>query len=190
MVLRGLLPYQRHHSQEPLYAGGRELKFRRETSVTIVHRSSSVIRVRRQILSALALMVTALEFPLHAQDTPEFKTVVNVSNPISQVSRLDLSRIFLKKELRWPNGLMIAAADQALDSPTRESFSQEVHRKSSQAVENYWRKLLFSGKGTPPLKLDSDEEVLDFVRGNVGAIGYVAGDAEVGDGVKVLTVTP
>jgi len=41
----------------------------------------------------------------------------------------------------------------------------------------------------PPPEKASDDEVLDFVRMNSGAVGYVSPDADIGSGVKVLEIT-
>ncbi|MGB1303739.1 MAG: phosphate ABC transporter substrate-binding protein, partial [Pseudoalteromonas marina] len=44
---------------------------------------------------------------------------------------------------------------------------------------------VFTGKGTPPEKLGSDQAVIDFVAANADAIGYVD-SAKVSDNVKVV----
>jgi hypothetical protein len=126
--------------------------------------------------------------PLSAQNEAEFKLVVNASNPADEMPKKQVSRFFLKKEKTWPNGLVVAPVDQLTSSPIREVFSKVVHGKRAQAIENYWQKLIFSGSGTPPLKLASDEEILEFILYNVGAIGYVAAETTLFDGVKALEI--
>jgi hypothetical protein len=56
-------------------------------------------------------------------------------------------------------------------------------------VKSFWQRQIFSGSGVPPQERASDEEVLDFVRANPGAVGYVSSDTPNGAGVKVLEVT-
>ena len=60
--------------------------------------------------------------------------------------------------------------------------------KSLERVESYWQAQVFSGKGTPPKGLNSDAEVIEFVRKWPGAVGYVSPNAST-DGVKVINIT-
>lgn len=66
---------------------------------------------------------------------------------------------------------------------------ESVHGKSVPSIKAYWQKMIFSGKATPPPELDSDSRILEYVRNNSDAIGYVSAGANLGSGVKVLRVT-
>jgi len=142
------------------------------------------------LLSGVFLWPMVIGSPTHAQETADFMVIVNASNPLSTMSRKQMARIFLKKEERWGNGFAITVVDQTVDQPTRQVFSKAVLLKDPKAVEAYWRKLIFSGMGSPPLKLVSDAEVMSFVGSNVGSIGYVSGETELSAAVKELEVTP
>ncbi len=121
--------------------------------------------------------------------TESFKIVVHASNPVASMTKQQVSRLFLKKDDRWENGFRVTPADQALDGPTGEAFCTAVHEKEAKEIKGHWIKVVFSGLGTPPMELNSDQEVLDFVKHNVGAIGYVSAGAPIGDGVKVLSLS-
>jgi ABC-type phosphate transport system substrate-binding protein len=124
-----------------------------------------------------------------AQTTVTFKVIVSSSNPISSMTRSQVSNLFLKKVMRWDNGSKVVPVDLSQKSTVRQSFSQTVHKKSVSSIRGYWQKMLFSGSTTPPVELASSESVVEFVRGNANAIGYVAKGTAVGDGVKILTIT-
>ena len=51
----------------------------------------------------------------------------------------------------------------------------------------YWKRLIFTGKGTPPTSFASDEKVVAFVARTPGAIGYVSTKAELKD-VKTIKI--
>jgi len=116
-----------------------------------------------------------------------YKVIVNPSNPVSSISREDVSRIFLKKTTKFSDGRGASPADLPANSPTRESFSKDIHGKSSSAVDAYWQQLIFSGRDIPPAQ-KSEGGVLEFVRSNGNAIGYVSAGADTA-GVKVINVT-
>lgn len=142
--------------------------------------------MKRIIFALAAMSVVAGSQQLEAQ---EFQVVVNAANPISEISRSDASRIFQKKTKKFENGQGVSPVDLPADSPVREQFSQGVHGRSASAIKSYWQQQIFSGRGVPPEEKGSDLAVLDFIRSTPGAIGYVAGDTPLGDGVKAVTIT-
>ena len=128
--------------------------------------------------------------PGHAQESGEFRIIVNASNPIAEMSAKELGKIFLKKQEEWPNGFAITVVDQRPDESVRQAFSRVILKKDPAAVEAYWSKLIFSGMGVPPIKLATSAEVVVFVGRNVGSIGYISAETPLSEDVKVLEVTP
>lgn len=116
-----------------------------------------------------------------------YKVIVNPSNPVSSISREDLSRIFLKKTTKFSDGRGAAPVDLPANSATRESFSKDVHGKSSSAVDAYWQQLIFSGRDIPPPQ-KNESSALEFVRSNENGIGYVSAGADTAR-VKVISLT-
>jgi hypothetical protein len=118
-----------------------------------------------------------------------FVVVVNAANPVGVLPAAEISRLFLRKSLHWPSGETVRAVDLHQESPARESFSRAILARGTAAVEGYWRKMIFSGRDTPPPERSSPPEVLAYVRANLGAVGYVPGGTLLPDGVKELRVT-
>jgi ABC-type phosphate transport system substrate-binding protein len=112
------------------------------------------------------------------------------SNPILSIRRADLSGIFMRKSRSWGDGSQIVPVDLPATSRTREGFSRAVHGKSVAFVTRYWHRLIFSGRGIPPIEVSSDAAVIEFVKSNRGAIGYIGRQTPAGDDVKVVPVTP
>jgi len=135
------------------------------------------------VLAALSSEVIAQE----AAPSVAYRVVVNSGNPITSVDRRVLGDLFWKKVTQWPNGEVARPVDLPSDSPVRRRFAQEVLGRSTAAVRSYWNQIIFSGRGTPPPELDSDQEVIRFVLKHSGAIGYVSGGADV-SGAKVISV--
>jgi ABC-type phosphate transport system substrate-binding protein len=123
------------------------------------------------------------------QTNADFVVVVSASNPISSLTRDQASKLFLRKAPTWDNGRGdVLPVDQPEGSPVREAFTRTVMHKSVAAVKSYWQQQIFSGRGVPPAEKPSDGDVLNFVRANANAIGYVSGSASLGGGVKVVNV--
>lgn len=146
----------------------------------------------RQSLSILAL--TALCMGMGAAvasaagSLADFVVVVHPAQDLSSITTADLTKLFLKKTPKWPNGTAVAPVDQAVDAGVREVFSELVLGKKVSAVGSYWQQQVFSGQGIPPEVKAGDAEVLSYVKATPGAIGYVSAGAAT-DGVKVVAVT-
>jgi ABC-type phosphate transport system substrate-binding protein len=81
----------------------------------------------------------------------------------------------------------IRPVDAKPASSARQRFSKDVLKRSVSSVKSYWQQLIFSGRGTPPPELDSDEAIVSYVLKHPGSIGYVSGSAEL-KGAKVVDV--
>jgi len=115
------------------------------------------------------------------------KIIANDNVDITSVSKDQLSRLFLKKTTKWDNGVKVTPVDLAGDSEVRQNFTQNIHKKSISAINAYWQKKIFTGKGVPPVELQNDKEVIEFVSSTPGAIGYVSASASL-NGVKTLSI--
>ncbi len=118
----------------------------------------------------------------------DFKVVVHSTNSVDSLTKDKVSDIFLKKVTRWDNGRSITPVDQSERTAVRDLFSRGALKKEVPWVESYWQKMIFSGRATPPARLTSDAEVLEYVRTNADAIGYVSDGASVPSGVKSVSV--
>jgi hypothetical protein len=148
---------------------------------------NAMISNSRRVLARscrLTLLALLLLLPALAQ-AAEFKLVAHPAVPEARLSAADCSRIFLKKHGRWADGKTIVPVDLTIVSPVRQGFTQEIHKRPMSAIEAYWQRMLFTGQGVPPVVLNGDAEVLDYVKGHPGAIGYVSAKATT-EGVKLL----
>ncbi len=99
--------------------------------------------------------------------------IVNQANTVDSFSLRQIIDIYMGKNLYFPDGSLAVRLDQAPDSDIRSKFYRALLGKSVAQVNAYWARLLFTGRGTPPLSLKSTNDVLDTVRHNVNAIGYI-----------------
>src|SRR5262245_17328561 len=123
-----------------------------------------------------------------AQDASAYKLVVHPSNPATTMSRLKVGELFLKKTVRWADGHPVSPVEPSGKSPVRQRFDLEVYGKPVIAISAYWQQMIFGGKGVPPPEKSSDAEIVAFVRGTPGAVGYVWAGTDA-TGVKVVAIT-
>ena len=116
-----------------------------------------------------------------------YKVIVNNGNAVTSLSKSEVSKYFLKSQKKWSSGTEVTPVDLKASSSVRERFSKEVHKKTIAQVRAFWQQSVFSGKDTPPRELTNDSQVIEFVKSNPGAIGYVSSGANT-QGVKVITL--
>ena len=47
-------------------------------------------------------------------------------------------------------------------------------KRSVAAVRSYWQQRIFSGRDVPPPEVDTENQVIKYVAGDPGALGYVS----------------
>jgi hypothetical protein len=146
-------------------------------------------RLRSFVLGALCMTMAVAVSPTSTAGTSSgFAIVINAKNSTGELSTEALSRIFMKKTKSWGDGIPILPVDLGGSSKTRKAFSVAVHGRSASAVKNNWQRQVFTGRGTPPPELQSEDDVVAYVRFNKGAIGYVSTNTAL-DGVRIVTLT-
>ena len=136
----------------------------------------------------IVLVMLLLIGSLFSQTNMSFKIIVNNDNPVSQLTKDNVSKLLLKKTTKWDDGQKVEPVDLKADSNVRMSLSKTVHGKSVSAVKAYWQKKIFSGKGIPPAEKKNDADVIAYVKTKPGAIGYVSANANT-SGVKVIKIS-
>jgi ABC-type phosphate transport system substrate-binding protein len=140
----------------------------------------------RKFIIAVATLALLGGRVAHAQS---FMLVVNVKNPVRELTRDQAARLFLKKSVTWSNGGVAEPVDQDKSSKAREAFSLRVLARSVDAVEMYWQAQIYSGRDVPPTVKRNDAEVLAFVAADARAIGYVAAGTTLPSDVRPVLIS-
>lgn len=138
------------------------------------------------------ILALAMGFPSsglvgQSAEGTKFVVIVNSSNSITEMSRKDLAKLFLKKKSKWAHGTKCEPVDLLEDSTVRADFSEAVLGKSVSSVKSYWQQRIFSGKAVPPPEKSSDREIIAFVRSSPGAVGYISAETDTSS-VQILKV--
>ena len=111
--------------------------------------------------------------------------VVSAKSPVASLSAAQVADIFLGKASRFPDGSPALPIDLQEDSPARERFYAQFTGKSPAQVKAHWSKIIFTGRGQPPVQAASGVQARKMIADNPNAIGYI--DQSLVDGsVRVL----
>ncbi len=114
------------------------------------------------------------------------KVIANSSVKIESISVSEIKSVFLEERNSLHDGTRVEPV-LSRGGPAHAAFLKEYLGENDDTLQDYYRMLVFTGKGSMPKTLHSDEEVAAYVAKTRGAIGYVSSTAPV-DGVKTLTV--
>jgi ABC-type phosphate transport system substrate-binding protein len=112
--------------------------------------------------------------------------IVNNEVAASELDRETLQAIFLGKKTQWQSGESIEPVSLK-KGPIHQEFLKTVVRRTQSQYSSFWKRAIFTGTGTPPKSVATEEEVVEFVRASVGAIGYIDSSTS-HEGVKVLSI--
>ena len=103
----------------------------------------------------------------------------------------DIQGILKGKKSRWKNGNSVLIILRFTEDEQTQYMAQQIYNKSVQAVRKYWLGLVFSGRSSAPLFTESNEEVLDLLKKNKGAIAvFVDYKGEIPAAFKVELTKP
>ena len=114
----------------------------------------------------------------------ETAIIVNPANNSAIDDNL-IKMIYLGRAKKFADGSKVVPFDRKEGSTIREGFLSTIVNKQESQMKAHWSRLVFTGNGTPPKSMDSDQAMKEAVASEVGAIGYI--DAAAVDGsVKVV----
>ena len=100
----------------------------------------------------------------------------NVSE--TTVTTKDLQEIFLGKRVQWKDSSAIHPVT-VKDSKFHKAFLRHYVNRSSAKWNAHWKRMVFTGNGTPPKQFATQQELLDYVANTAGAIGYIDSETPV-----------
>ncbi len=136
---------------------------------------------RKILLMALGLVI----FSSTNARAGDVKIIANPNVKADTISVRELQGIFLGERTSL-EGVHVEPVFEK-DGPVHETFLRQYLGRSSDDLQRYYLALQFSGRGTMPTTVASDAEVVAYVAGTRGAIGYVSAGTNA-EGVKTLTV--
>jgi hypothetical protein len=120
--------------------------------------------------------------------SPPLAIIVNVANPVDNLSRAELRKVFLGERVHWPNGRRITLVMMEPGKAERTTLIHEVCQMSESDFNRHFLHGLFTGEVfVSPKTLASPVGVRKFVFNVPGAIGYLR-TPDIDASVKVLRV--
>jgi ABC-type phosphate transport system substrate-binding protein len=107
---------------------------------------------------------------------------------VTALSKDGVLDIFLGKRTRFPDGSKALPIDQSEGTPARDEFYSQLAAISPAQLKTYWSKIIFTGRGQPPMEVDTGLEAKKAVLANPNAISYI--DRSLVDSSVRVVLTP
>jgi ABC-type phosphate transport system substrate-binding protein len=130
------------------------------------------------------LLLSALALPTRA----DVVVVVHPHSPLKQLTAVEVSDLYLGRIRSIRDGQRLTVLDQSRDSPLRARFFGLLNGMDLHRLNAYWARLQFSGDTQPPASLPDSQTVIELVRRDPLAIGYIDAAALTGAVRPVLTL--
>lgn len=126
--------------------------------------------------------------PVPAASEQNLAVIVNLSNPVENLSLADLRKIFLGERTHWPNGRRITLVMMEPGQPERAVVLRDICQMNENDFNNHFLHGLFTGEVlVSPKILATPVGVRKFVFNVPGAIGYLRA-TDVDASIKVVRV--
>jgi ABC-type phosphate transport system substrate-binding protein len=140
--------------------------------------------------TVLALVATALlAFATRAQAAADdVAVIVHKSNPISAMTMIELRKIVLAQEAKWPGGGKIVVWMTSPGQPERAGTLKIVCGMSETDYTLHFMHASFNGDaGDPPKSARSSALVRQSITGAANGVGFILA-SQVDDSVKVVAI--
>jgi len=131
----------------------------------------------RNISIIFFLLVLTLPAFCQAQTRTPYALVHNGSGLPSPLPLKEAVKIYQAKYTRWPRTEeQVIIVLPSSKHPGAAALSKLLYKGSFRDLQKFWLSLVFQGRFSPPVFLDSDQDIIQYVLQNKGAVGIVNAD--------------
>jgi hypothetical protein len=121
------------------------------------------------IFSALGMLTLAAR----SSAASDFVVIANLHSGIDKMSKDEVINVYMGRNRKLASGINALPLD--LENPIAEkaNFYSVMVNKELSEISSYWARLMFSGQGSPPQQVTSQEAAIEIVSNRRGAIAYI-----------------
>lgn len=90
----------------------------------------------------------------------------------------NLKAVFRGKYSSWNNNLNVTIVLPSTKSENATEVAKYLYETTVTGMQKFWLSQVFQGRSNPPVFLENDSEIIEYVRKNRGSIGIVKSNAD------------
>lgn len=115
------------------------------------------------------------------------EVVVNSSVKIAKIKERELRAIFALKRMRWPDSTPVTVVVIEGSNPLHGEFCKDVLHLFPHQLQTGWDRIVYSGRGSGPIVVKTEKEMLDILLRTPGSVGYLSNDSDLSE-LKILEI--
>ena len=137
--------------------------------------------MKRLLYQCSLIIVFAIPSQLLAEKSAntEQKIVLVANTSVDSISTRELKLVYSTKLKKWSNGQAIQVFNLDPKSSNFRQFCLQNLRLQPHQLERIWKRMVFTGTGTPPTTVGSVDEMKNKIMNTPGAIGYLPNNIEI-----------
>lgn len=138
------------------------------------------------LLLSLLLVFSCIVTQVHSLEARLY-LIANPSVEVDKIDKDQVRRIFTMYQTNWPDSQPIVVFVLASQHPTHQRFSRETLGLFPYQLDRIWNKLVYSGLGEGPIRVQNETEMMERIKQQSGAIGYVMA-SDIPADIKFITL--
>lgn len=102
-----------------------------------------------------------------------------------QLTKSKANEIFRGRSTLWSNGKVVVLVLPSQRNDNSTLVARTVYQTTVKGMLKYWLALVFQGRGNPPVFLDSDKDILEYVLKTPGAIGLISQEFQIEKNIEI-----
>jgi ABC-type phosphate transport system substrate-binding protein len=131
-------------------------------------------------LFAFIVVLLVFKFEGKTQTLSDYKIIGNSTGVVS-LTEAEVKSYFKGKYTLWKTGKSVKVVLHSSQSKHSSILAKLIFNTSQQGVQKYWMSLVFQGRANPPVFLDSDVLIAEYVAKTPGSIGIIHGKSSIGN---------
>lgn len=103
--------------------------------------------------------------------------IIGNKTGFESASMKEVKQIFRGKYSSWRNNEQVTIVLPSSKSESAVGVALTIYGTSVSSMQRYWLSLVFQGRFSAPMFLETDQEIVAYVKKTAGAIGVISGDA-------------
>ena len=137
----------------------------------------------RSLLSGMAVTLM-LSAPLQSHAV---EIITHPSNDTRELPISTLRSIFSNRMTRWPDGTPIRVFVMGEKDPLHSQFCKQILGVFPHQLRRAWNRMIYSGTGQEPTRVDNELEMYSRVQSTPGAIGYLS-DRQENEKIRIIEI--
>ena len=125
---------------------------------------------------------------LYGQVSMNAVIIIRNKTGFSSNSAKEIKQVFRGKYANWSTREQVIIVLPASKSSSAEIVASVIYGNTVSGVQKYWLSLVFQGRSNPPVFLDSDEEIINYVKRTSGSIGVISSGNQKVPGNLIISI--